>query len=165
MNMALERLFSGMNISATGLSLQRRRMNTIAQNIANAETTRTDEGGPYRRKFVVAREADPTVFPKYIENKIKLKKETPQHFEDEPVRDETPVPSGTELVEIAEDQMPPRLVYDPTHPDANAEGYVAMPNINTVTEMVDMISAARAYEANLTALNASKDMNKKALEI
>jgi flagellar basal-body rod protein FlgC len=163
--MALERIFGGMNISATGLSLQRQRMNTIAQNIANAETTRTDEGGPYRRKFVVAREAEPVVFPKYVENKIHLERGTEQHFADEPMRDDIPVPSGTEVVEVAEDTSPPRLVYDPAHPDANAQGYVAMPNINTVTEMVDMISAARAYEANLTALNASKDMNKKALEI
>ena len=163
--MALDRIFSGLNISASGMSLQRTRMNTIAQNIANAETTRTDQGGPYRRKFIVAKEADPTVFPKFVENDIRLERTTGDHFEDEPIRDEVPVPSGTQLVEIAEDQMPPRLVYDPSHPDANEQGYVAKPNINTVTEMVDMISAARAYEANLTALNAAKDMNRKALEI
>ncbi|MBW7995063.1 MAG: flagellar basal body rod protein FlgC [Candidatus Glassbacteria bacterium] len=163
--MALERIFSGLNISATGMSLQRTRMNTIAQNIANAETTRTDQGGPYRRKFVVSREAEPTVFPKYVENDIRLRQTSAKHYEDEPIRDETPVPSGTEVVEIVEDLAPPRLVYDPSHPDANEQGYVAKPNINTVTEMVDMISAARAYEANLTALNAAKDMNRKALEI
>ncbi len=163
--MALDRIFSGLGISASGMSLQRTRMNTIAQNIANAETTRTDQGGPYRRKFIVAKEAEPTVFPKFVENEIRLKRTTGEHFEDEPIRDKVPVPSGTALVEIAEDQMPPRLVYEPSHPDANEQGYVAKPNINTVTEMVDMISAARAYEANLTALNAAKDMNRKALEI
>ncbi len=163
--MALDRIFSGLNISASGMSLQRTRMNTIAQNIANAETTRTDQGGPYRRKFIVAKEADPTVFPKFVKNDIGLQQTSGNHFEDVPITDNVPVPSGTELVEIAEDQMPPRLVYDPSHPDANEQGYVAKPNINTVTEMVDMISAARAYEANLTALNAAKDMNRKALEI
>ena len=163
--MALNRIFSGLNISASGMSLQRTRMNTIAQNIANAETTRTDEGGPYRRQFVVARVADPVVFPKYVENEIRLQQTSAEHFKDKPVSDKVPVPSGTELVEIAKDQMPPRLVYDPSHPDANEQGYVAKPNINTVTEMVDMISAARAFEANLTALNAAKDMNRKALEI
>lgn len=163
--MALDRIFSGLNISASGMSLQRTRMNTIAQNIANAETTRTDQGGPYRRKFIVAKEADPAVFPKFVKNDIRLQQTSVNHFEDEPITDNVPVPSGTELVEIAEDQMPPRLVYDPSHPDANEQGYVAKPNINTVTEMVDMISAARAYEANLTALNAAKDMNRKALEI
>jgi flagellar basal-body rod protein FlgC len=163
--MALDRIFSGLGISASGMSLQRTRMNTIAQNIANAETTRTEQGGPYRRKFIVSKEADPVVFPKFVENEIRLEQSTGDHFKDEPIRDEIPVPTGTQLVEIAEDQMPPRLVYDPSHPDANEQGYVAMPNINTVTEMVDMISAARAFEANLTALNAAKDMNRKALEI
>jgi len=163
--MALERIFSSLNISARGLSAQRRRMDMIAQNIANAETTRTKEGGPYRRKVVVTREAPVTVFPKYIENKIKLEPTSERHFKDRPVRGTMPVPSGTEVAEIAEDSSPPRLVYDPTHPDADAQGYVAKPNVNVINEMVDMISAVRAYEANITALNASKDMTKKALEI
>jgi flagellar basal-body rod protein FlgC len=163
--MALERIFSSLNISSRGLSAQRQRMDTIAQNIANVETTRTREGGPYRRKVVVTREAPATVFPKYIENKIKLQRTREEHFKDVPVRGTMPVPSGTEVVEIAEDPSPPRLVYDPTHPDANEQGYVAKPNVNVINEMVDMISAVRAYEANITALNASKDMTKKALEI
>ena len=163
--MSLERIFSSLNISATGLSAQRQRMDMIAQNIANAETTRTKEGGPYRRQIVVTREAPATVFPKYIENKIHLQKTAKDHFKDDPVRGQMPVPSGTEVAEIAPDPSPPRLVYDPTHPDANAQGYVAMPNISPINEMVDMISATRAYEANITALNASKDMTKKALEI
>ncbi|HUU28190.1 MAG TPA: flagellar basal body rod protein FlgC [archaeon] len=163
--MPLERIFSSLDISATGLSAQRRRMNTIAQNIANSETTRTPEGGPYRRKVVVTREAPVIEFPKYIENKIHLQQTAENHFEDEPVRGLMPVPSGTEVAETAEDPTPPRLVYDPTHPDANAQGYVAMPNINIINEMVDMISATRAYEANITALNANKEMSKKALDI
>ena len=163
--MALERIFSSLNISASGLSAQRQRMDQIAQNIANAETTRTKEGGPYRRKFLVTAEAPVSVFPKYIENEIQLQRTSGEHFKDEPVRGDKPVPSGTEVVEMAIDQTPPRLVYDPSHPDADAKGYVAMPNVNVLTEMVDLIASTRAYEANVTALNASKDMTKKALEI
>lgn len=163
--MALERIFSSLNISATGLSAQRRRMDTIAQNIANAETTRTTQGGPYRRQLVVTKEAPVTNFPKYIQNKIHLSQTTENHFQDKPVRGNMPVPSGTAVAEVAVDPSPPRLVYDPTHPDANAQGYVAMPNINPITEMVDMIDATRAYEANVTAINASKEMTKKALDI
>jgi len=140
-------------------------MDIIAQNIANAETTRTDQGGPYRRKVVVTKEAPVISFPKYIENKVHLQQTDLEHFKDKPTRGQIPVPSGVEVAEIAEDMSPPRLVYDPTHPDANAQGYVAKPNINVITEMVDMISAARQYEANITALNASKDMIKKALDI
>ena len=163
--MALERIFSSLNISSTGLSAQRQRMDQIAQNIANAETTRTKEGGPYRRKFLVTAEAPVSVFPKYIENEIQLQRTSGEHFKDEPVRGDKPVPSGTEVVVMAIDQTPPRLVYDPSHPDADAKGYVAMPNVNVLTEMVDLIASTRAYEANVTALNASKDMTKKALEI
>ena len=163
--MPLEKIFSSLNISASGLSAQRQRMDQIAQNIANAETTRTDEGGPYRRKYVVTAEAPVTVFPKYFENEMQLERTEKNHFKDEPIRGDKPVPSGTEVAEVAVDQSPPRLVYDPSHPDANEQGYVAMPNVNVLTEMVDLISSTRAYEANVTALNASKDMTKKALEI
>jgi len=163
--MPLGRIFSSLNISATGLSAQRQRMNTIAQNIANAETTRTEEGGPYRRQVVVTSEAPPTTFYKYIENKLHMIRSHGSHIEDEPIQGTTPVPTGTQVSEVARDPSPPRLVYDPTHPDANEQGYVAKPNINVITEMVDMISASRAYEANLTALNANKDMSRKALEI
>jgi flagellar basal-body rod protein FlgC len=163
--MPLERIFSSLNISSSGLSAQRRRMDQIAQNVANAETTRTPEGGPYRRKSIVTAEAPVTEFPKYFENKIPLKRTQESHFKDEPVQGLMPLPSGTEVAEVVTDQSPPRLVYDPSHPDANAQGYVAMPNINVLTEMVDLITATRAYEANITALNASKDMTRKALEI
>ena len=163
--MALERIFSGLNISATGLSAQRQRMNTISQNIANAETTRTDEGGPYRRQYVVTAEAEPTVFKEYFQNKIRLEMTSGQHFEDKPYRGTNAVPSGTRVAEVAMDNSPPRLVYDPTHPDADENGYVAMPNVNAITEMVDMITASRAYEANLSALDAGKQMSQKAMDI
>ena len=163
--MPLSRLFSSLNISASGLSAQRRRMDTIAQNIANAETTRTDEGGPYRRQVVVTSEAPPTTFYKYIQNKIRMTRTSTTHIEDEPIQSTMPVPTGTQVSEVIRDPSPPRLVYDPNHPDANAQGYVAKPNFNVISEMVDMITAARAYEANLTALNANKDISRKALEI
>ncbi|MEA2064303.1 MAG: flagellar basal body rod protein FlgC [Gemmatimonadota bacterium] len=163
--MPLGRLFSSLNISATGLSAQRRRMDTIAQNIANAETTRTEEGGPYRRQVVVTSEKPPTQFNKYMRQRLSLSKTSGTHFKEKLFHDGTPFPTGTRVSEVARDPSPPRLVYDPTHPDANEQGYVAKPNFNVITEMVDMMTATRAYEANITALNASKDMSRKALDI
>lgn len=133
-------LFGSFDISASGLSAQRLRMDTIANNLANVQTTRTPHGGPYRRQMPVfsAREA----------------------FGPHGNRG-----GGVRVLGIVEDDDPPRLVYDPGHPDADDEGYVHMPNVNVVTEMVDMISASRAYEANIAALNAAKGMAMKALEI
>ena len=140
--------FSSMRVSASGLDAQTKRMNTISSNIANAETTRTEEGGPYRRKDpMFAAETDRESFGEILENRL-----------DENVQ-------GVQVQEIVEDQRPPRMVYNPSHPDANEEGYVAMPNINTVEEMANMISAQRSYEANITAMNAAKAMAQKALEI
>jgi flagellar basal-body rod protein FlgC len=118
--------------SASALSAQRRRMDVIAQNIANAETTRTPEGGPYRRQQVVF------------------------------TLDEQ---GGVEVSEVVQDPRPPRLVYQPGHPDADAAGYVALPNVNLVEEMVDMISAMRSYEANVTAINAAKAIEQAALDL
>ncbi|GAW92914.1 flagellar basal body rod protein FlgC [Calderihabitans maritimus] len=138
------RIFQSMAISASGLTAERLRMDIISSNIANINTTRTEEGGPYRRKL-----------PVFAEKLDKSIQSGNNRFRGR----------GVKVVEIAEDQSPPRLVYDPGHPDANEEGYVAMPNINIITEMVDMITATRAYEANVTALNAAKSMALKALEI
>ena len=134
-------------ISASGLRAQRLRMDVIAANLANAQSTRTPEGGPYRRRDVVL-EAVP-------QN---------ESFDDM-------LASGgaaTEAVKVARvvaDTRPPQILFDPGHPDANAEGYVAMPNVNVVTEMVDLMSATRAYEANVTALNATKRVLEAALDI
>ena len=140
--------FSSMRVSASGLDAQMKRMNTITSNIANAETTRTEEGGPYRKKdAVVTAQTDRESFGEILQNEI-----------DGGVQ-------GVQVTGIHEDERPPRLVYNPTHPDANAEGYVAMPNVNTVEEMANMISAQRSYEANVTAMNAAKQMAQKALEI
>ncbi|MAF91988.1 MAG: flagellar basal body rod protein FlgC [Bdellovibrionota bacterium] len=138
---------SSMRISSSGMTANRRRMNTISSNIANVNTTRTPEGGPYRRKDVVL-EAIPDAksFGEILDtNQKKLNR--------------------VQVTDIAVDQTAPRLVYDPNHIDANEQGYVAYPNINLMEEMAGMIQATRAYEANASALGASKNMAMTALEI
>lgn len=132
------KIFKAMQISASGLTAERFRLDLIANNIANAQTTRTEGGGPYRRKSAV--------FAEVLDR---------QQF----------LGRGVRVLSVSQDRTPARLVYEPEHPDANAEGYVAYPNVNVIQEMVDMITATRAYEANVTALNASKNMFLKALEI
>jgi flagellar basal-body rod protein FlgC len=143
-------LFSSMRVSATGLDAQTKRMNTISSNLANAETTRTNGpgSGPYRRKDpLVASETDRESFGEILDNNL-----------DEHVQ-------GVRVQDIVEDTRPPRMVYNPSHPDADVNGMVAMPNVNTVEEMANMISAQRSYEANVTAMNAAKAMAAKGLEI
>ncbi|KJS23497.1 MAG: flagellar basal body rod protein FlgC [Clostridiaceae bacterium BRH_c20a] len=141
-------LFATFKVSASGLSAERLRMDVIADNISNAETTRTSAGGPYRRKMVV--------FSPYRSFENTLKRESN-------------LQQGVKVERIVEDKAPFKLVYSPEHPDAIQEGqekgYVAMPNVDIVKEMVDMISATRAYEANVASLNAAKSMAFKALEI
>ena len=140
--------FKSMAISSSGLSAQRLRMNTLSANLANANTTRTEEGGPYKRRDVVF-SASPTGSP----------------FEDFLNGTNGAQLSKVKVVDIHEDTKEPRLVFDPTHPDADGEGYVQMPNIQGMTEMVNMITATRAYEANATAVNEAKQMAVKSLEI
>ena len=142
-------MFDNFNISASGLTAQRLRMDVISDNIANVNTTRTDTGEPYRRKMPVFKEKKES-FNKILSSKIESNNEEM---------------SGVEVEQIAEDDSPFKMKYNPEHPDANEEGYVAMPNVNVTSEMVDMISASRAYEANVTALNTAKDMAQKALQI
>lgn len=142
-------LFDSMDISASGLTAQRLRMDVISNNIANVNTTRTENGGPYRRERVVFKEREQDFeFGDILSNFIK---NSPGQ--------------GVRVAAIEKDPAPFKLVYDPTHPDADARGYVQMPNVNIVTEMVDMISATRSYEANITAINSAKNMITKALEI
>lgn len=141
----MSNFFNSMNISASGLTAQRLRMNVIAENVANMNTTRTAEGEAYRRKTVVLSQRSSPFS---------------EHFK---VAKNTGV--GVEVIAIETDQSPLKLVYDPSHPDADPEGYVQMPNVDTAKEMVDMIAASRAYEANVTVLNAFKQMAMKALEI
>jgi len=142
-------LFKAIDISSSGLTAQRLRMDTISENIANVNTTRTPSGGPYRRKVVVFESRDDKRFSGVFNKALESQK----------------AGNGVRVVGITEDNSPSKMVYDPNHPDANAQGYVMMPNVNIVTEMVNMISATRAYEANTTAIKASKDIALKALEI
>jgi len=141
-------MFSTVNTSASGLTAQRLRMDLIADNIANVNTTRTDDGLPYRRKLAIFRERNGSFV-----NKLSSKIEN------------NGTGNGVEVAGIEEDTKPFKTVYRPEHPDANQDGYVQMPNINITSEMVDMIDASRSYEANVTALNTTKRMALKALEI
>jgi flagellar basal-body rod protein FlgC len=140
---------TGMRISSSGMAAQRMRMNTIASNIANINTTQTPEGGPYRRKDVVF-EAMPDA----------------KNF-GEIITSSDPAGSfqRVQVSDVLSDRKAPLLKYEPDHPDANADGYVAYPNINLMEEMTNMIQASRSYEANVTSLQASKDMALSALEI
>lgn len=139
-----------MNVSATGLTAERLRMDIISKNIANANTTRTLAGTPYRRQMVVFEEQG-------YENSFEamLQKASGSAV----------VGNGVEVAEIVEDPSDFKRVYNPGHPDADDAGYVLMPNVDVVTEMVNMMTASRAYEANVTALNTAKSMAMKALEI
>jgi flagellar basal-body rod protein FlgC len=137
--------FSAMDISASALTAERTRMNLISSNLANANSTRSAEGGPYRRKDAVFTATGAGSFGRALTRASDLR--------------------GVQVSQIVEDQNPPRLQYEPTHPDADARGYVAYPNVNVVEEMADMISASRSYEANITAVNAAKNMALKTLDL
>lgn len=167
--MKIEKLYAGFNISAMGLSAQRKRMNAIANNIANAETTRTEDGMPYRRKVISMQSATTQTFETAVTQQataVRLEVTQRGHFSGSEVgfRELTSLPGSVEAQE-GEDMSDFKLVHDPTHPDADEQGYVKMPNVNIVTEMVDMMSASRAYEANITVLNAQKAIAKDTLEI
>lgn len=140
--------FSSINVSSSALSAERTRMNLISSNLANASATRTAEGGPYKRKDAIF-----TATPMESRFNRALDGATAQQVRQ------------VEVSQIVEDQNPPRMQYDPGHPDADPQGYVAMPNVNVVEEMADMIGATRAYEANVTAVQAAKSMAMKTLEI
>lgn len=139
--------FDSLHISSTGLSAQRLRMNLISANLANINTTRTKAGGPYRRK-------DPV-----------FAAQAPQGSFREMLRDRQEMRSKVAVLGIVEDSRAPIRRYDPNHPEADRNGYVALPNINVMEEMVNMISATRSYEANVSAIKAAKAMALKALEI
>ena len=138
-----------LNISASGLTAQRYRMDVISQNIANADTTRTEAGGPYRRKTVVFESRDNNQQFAQI-----LNAQTGDIGE-----------AGVQVSQLTEDSSDFKRTYDPSHPDADAAGYVNLPNVDMSKEMVDMMSATRSYEANITVLNAVKMMASRALDI
>jgi flagellar basal-body rod protein FlgC len=137
-------LMTAMQVSAAGLSTQRTRMNVVSSNLANINTTRTPEGGPYRRKQVVVT-ASPVRnrFGQMLADRIREPK----------------------VLAITEDQSEFPRVFDPTHPDADEQGYVLLPNVNLMKEMVDMLSATRAYEANTAVISSIKNMARRAIEI
>jgi flagellar basal-body rod protein FlgC len=147
-------LFDALDVSASGLSAERLRMDVTAENLANAQTTRGAGGGPYRRREVVLQEQAAS-FGATLAAATGAVGRGPS----------SGAPSGVEVAGIVQDPAPDRLVYDPGHPDANARGYVRLPNVNPVTEMVDLISASRGYEANVTAMQAAKSMFSKTLEL
>ncbi len=140
---------SSFDISASGMTAERQRLDIAAENISNAETTRTASGGTYRRKMVVLQEVPTTSFRTRFNSLL----------------NRTASKGGVKVTEIVEDQRDLYPVYNPDHPDANEEGYVMMPNVDLVKETIDGMSATRAYEANITAFNAMKLMAQKALDI
>ena len=153
-------LFDAIDVSGTALSAERLRMNVTAENLANAQTTRGVNGGPYRRKVVTLREAGQS-FGATLADAMRsnmgasaVSGRRPGHR-----------PAGVEVAGIVEDQSAARLVYDPAHPDANAQGYVQMPNVSPIAEMVDLITASRGYEANVTAMQTAKGMFSRTLDL
>ena len=147
--------FGALDISASGLSAERMRMDVTSENLANAQTTRTANGGPYRRKDVVLETAGQSGFQSALTAAA-------GNVPGAPAAQQA---GGVQVAGIVEDQSAPRRIYDPGHPDADAQGYVSMPNVNPVTEMVDLISASRAYEANVTAMQTAKQMFTKTFEL
>lgn len=140
-------MFGAIDAAGSGLTAERLRLDVISNNLANANTTRTIGGGPFRRKVVVYQPRDEyNEFGKLLAQKLEAGK-------------------GVRVVGIVEDNTPSPIVYDPNHPDADAKGYVSMPNINVVAEMVDMITASRSYEANVATISSAKAMAIKAMEI
>jgi flagellar basal-body rod protein FlgC len=144
-------MFDALAISSTGMSAERLRMDVIADNLANADTTRGADGQPYRRREVVLQSAGQGSFAQVLGTVAGGSSPTGA--------------GGVQVAGIVEDAAPPRRVYDPGHPDADAQGYVSMPNVNPVTEMVDLITASRGYEANVTAMNAAKQMFTRTLDV
>jgi flagellar basal-body rod protein FlgC len=140
---------SAMNISASGMTAQRMRLDIAAENIANINTTRTEKGGPYKRKVVTFEAIDGGSFRQVLQSAAVG----------------TSVQKGVRVAEITEDERDLKPVYNPNHPDANEDGYVMMPNVDLIKETIDSMSASRSYDANLTAFNAIKAMASKALDI
>ena len=140
-------IFSAMNISASGMTAQRVRMDVISQNLANVNTTRNDSGTTYRRQTVVMEAQTSREFASALNQALGL------------------TGTGVKVTHIVEDMSDLRMVYEPTHPDADENGYVHYPNVNSVTEMTNLIDASRAYEANAAAFNAAKTMAMKGLEL
>ncbi|MEA2016955.1 MAG: flagellar basal body rod protein FlgC [Campylobacterota bacterium] len=143
--------FDGYNVATSGMSAQRTRINIVSSNIANAQTTHSKDGGPYKKQNVIFEEV-------LLEGTKKDKEKSPDQIDPLSLR-------GVGVREILEAKDAPILKYEPEHPDANKDGYVAYPNINPVIEMVDLIEAMRSYEANVSAFKTQKEMDTKTLDI
>ena len=147
-------LFKIFSVSGSGMAAQRSRMTVVAGNLANSETTRTPDGGPYRRRDVIF---------KAVPAQGELNAEFAAEFDK--LSDGVSEAQGVEVVGVKQSSRPARKIFDPNHPDADGEGYVALPNINPMEEMVDMLSAVRSYEANLATYNTTKSLIRKILDI
>ena len=148
-------MFDALRISATGLTAERTRMDVASANLANADSTNGANGQPYRRQEVVLQSGSEATFASTLQNVGSMA----------PGVDTAGTGAGVRVAGIVNDPSPNRLVYDPTHPDANKQGYVSMPNVNPVIEMTDLIGASRAYEANTTAIETTKTMFTKLMDL
>ena len=157
-------IFEGLNISGKGMSINKKKMDLIAENIANSETTRTNNGEPYKRKLLKVSSNDNNLVSFQFNPQIKLKTTEEVHFNSQEIKSTERYDNTINMNEV-EDNKTGDLIYMPEHPDANKDGYVQMPNVNIVNEMTDMIVATRSYEANLTAFNSSKQIAKDSLDI
>ena len=140
-------IFQTLQISSSALKAQQIRLNTISSNIANIETTRTPEGGPYKKKTVIFKATPVSTFDQHLSHSMQN------------------AVKGVEVSKIVTINSPAKKIYDPSHPDAGADGYVSMPNVNLLKELADMMTATRAYEANVTTVKSAKRMALKAMEI
>lgn len=145
-------MFDALNVSASGMTAERTRMDVVANNLANAQTTRGPDGQPFRRQEVTL-QAESSSFASVLSSEVGARART------------SGKPQGVRVVEVAEDPTPNRRVYDPGHPDADADGYISLPNVNPVTEMVDLIASSRSYEANVNAMQTAKQMFSKGLDL
>lgn len=159
-----ENIFSSFSISGQGMSVQRMRLSATAKNIANINTTKSTDGQPYKREVVVVRAIPGSPFDSEMQHFIAMDKTNPDHA---PTAKQGQYPPDYSVLQArtATDNTEPRIVYDPYHPDADKNGYVKMPNINVVTEMVEMISAQRAFEANTGVVDSAKNIARNSLEI
>ncbi len=160
----MENIFSSFNISGQGLSVQRQRLSAVANNIANVNTTKGADGKPYQREVIIARANPQSAFDHALQAQISLGNTSGMHAPNTSMNYNNP-DAKVVTATLGHDNSPARKVYDPAHPDADGEGYVSMPNVNIVTEMVDMISAQRAFEANTGVISSVKNIAKDSLEI
>lgn len=159
-----ENIFASFDISGQGMSVQRMRLSAVAKNIANLNTTKDTHGGPYQRDVVVVRAIQGSPFEGELQDQIAMRRTSPEHA---PNAMPGTYPPNYDVLQArtVKDSSPPRLVYDPEHPDADDDGYVKMPNINIVTEMVEMITAQRSFEANTGVVDSAKNLARYSLEI